>query len=191
MVLLAVLILGERPQILTYIGTFLVVIGMMVLALEKRQSPGGREDQSFWKHYGLAALATLMFGASALLRKAGIILVPNMSLALSSTAVGIFLAVILTNSFISTNNRIRFTRQSTGYFIASGILNTVAHLSLFAALSLAPISLVVPLAYVTPLFAMGFSWLLFREMEHLNFRLVAGGILIIAGAIFVTISRTA
>lgn len=164
---------------------------MMVLALEKRQSLDGRGEQPFWKHYGLAALATLMFGASALLRKAGITLVPNMSLALSATAVGMFLAIIFTNIFISANNRIRFTHQSIGYFIASGILNTVAHLSLFAALSLAPISLVVPLAYVTPLFAMGYSWLLFREMERLNFRLVAGGVLIIAGAIFVTISRAA
>ncbi len=189
MVLLAVLILGERPRPLIYVGTLLIVVGMMVLALERRQSAGGDADQPFWRHYGLAALATLMFGASALLRKTGITLVPSMSVALSATAVGMFLATLLANPLISADNRIRWTRQSVGYFAASGVLNTVAHFCLFAALSRAPVSLVVPLAYVTPLFAMGYSWLLFREMERLNFRLVIGGVLIIAGAVIVTISR--
>ena len=128
----------------------------------------------------------LMFAVAAALRKMGVSRVPSLSVALCAASIGVLGATLFLQRFLPEGNRIRFTRQSVGWFAASGAINSLAHFSFFSALQRAPLSSVVSLAYISPLFALGYSWLLFREVERLNIRVLAGALLICAGAIVVT-----
>jgi len=188
--LIAVTLMGEKPGPWTYLGTGLIVGGVIVLSNEHRLAAlPGRGNQPFWRVFILAASATLLFAVAAALRKVGVIRVPSLSVALCAASIGVLGATLFLHRFLPEGNRIRFTRQSVGWFAASGAINSLAHLSFFSALQRAPLSSVVSLAYVSPLFALGYSWLLFREVERLNIRVLAGALLICAGAVVVTQAR--
>ncbi|MFQ5912348.1 MAG: DMT family transporter [Nitrospinota bacterium] len=190
MVLIAVVALGERPTPLVYLGTLLIMAGVAALAREQR-SASRREPRgkSVWHYFIFAVLAMLMFAVAAALRKVGLSMIPSLSVALSLAAIGTLLVVALWHPFLPQEDRVKISRHNIGYFLASGILSSSGHLAFFAALQRGPLSTVAPLVYTTPLFALAFSWLLFREVERLNSRLVAGALIVCAGAVLVTMSR--
>lgn len=190
-VIFAVVTLGERPNWLVYWGTVLIVAGVISLAREQRGagSRGEAGRKPVWYYFVLPAVATLLFGAAATLRKVGISMIPNLSVALSASAIGGLLAIALWHPFLPREERVRLGRRNVGYFVANGVLVSLGHLAFFAALQRGPLSIVAPLVYTTPLFALAFSWLLFREVERLNARLAASALLICVGAALVTLSR--
>ncbi len=190
--LIAVTLMGERPDPWTYVGTGLIVGGVMVLSSEHRLAAlpeKGGGNQPFWRAYTPAAAAMLLFAVAAALRKMGVVRVPSLSVALCAASIGVLGATLFLQRFLPEGSRIRFTRQSVGWFAASGAINSLAHFSFFSALQRAPLSSVVSLVYVSPLFALGYSWLLFRKVERLNIRILAGALLICAGAVVVTQTR--
>ncbi|MBI2880807.1 MAG: DMT family transporter [Candidatus Tectomicrobia bacterium] len=190
-VIFAVVTLGERPNWLVYWGTVLIVAGVISLAREQRGagSRGEAGRKPVWYYFVLPAVATLLFGAAATLRKVGISMIPNLSVALSASAIGGLLTIALWHPFLPREERVRLGRRNVGYFVANGVLVSLGHLAFFAALQRGPLSIVAPLVYTTPLFALAFSWLLFREVERLNTRLAASALLICVGAALVTLSR--
>ena len=191
-VIFAVLVLGERPKPLIYAGTVLIVAGVMGLANERRSAAhkmGGRGGKSVWRDFIFAAGALLLFAAATTLRKVGIQLLPDLSMALTLSGLGSLLAIVCWYPFLPRRERFRFNRVNFWQFAASGVLAALGHLTFFAALKLAPLSSVAPLIFTTPFFAVLFSWLFFRELEKVNARVVAGALLICAGAALVTIYR--
>jgi drug/metabolite transporter (DMT)-like permease len=189
-VIIAVIILGERPAPLVYFGTLLIVAGVISLAREQ-QTTSKEEGQkkSIWHYFIFVVLATLMFGVAGVFRKAGIPLVPNLSVAMCMAALGTLLVIVCWHPFLAQEYRIQIKRTSMKYFLISSICLTAGHLSFFAALQRGPLSTVAPLVYTTPLFALGFSWVLIRQIERLNSRLVLGAFLLCAGGALVTMSR--
>lgn len=189
-VIIAVTILGERPTFLVYFGTLLIMAGVISLAREQRSaSRSEARGKSVWYYFIFAVLATLMFAAAAVLRKVGVAIIPSLSMALSLAAAGTLLVVAFWYPFLPPEDRIKISRENVWHFVANGVFASLGHLAFFAALQRGPLSAVAPLVYMTPLFAMAFSWFLFRELERLNLRLVAGALLICAGAALVTMSR--
>jgi len=189
-ILFAVITLGERPTAGVYLGTLLIVAGVMVLAQEQRShSKSLAEGKSVWHAFIFVILATIMFVLAAIFRKIGVALIPSLSVGLSISAMGGLLVVALWHPFLPKADRVRIARPALGFFIISGILSSSGHLAFFAALQRGPLSIVAPLAYTSPLFALVLAWLLIREEERLNARVVFGAILICAGAALVTMSR--
>ena len=189
-VVLAVLALGERPKPLIYAGTILIVAGVMSLANERRSAVHKLgAGKSVWHDFIFAAGALLLFAAATTLRKVGIQLLPDLSMALTLSGLGSLLAIVCWYPFLPRQERFRFNRVNFWQFVASGVLAALGHLTFFAALNLAPLSSVAPLIFTTPFFAVLFSWLFFRELEKVNARVVAGALLICAGAALVTIYR--
>ena len=189
-VIIAVLVLGENARPLIYAGTLLIMAGITLLSHERKSaSDAGNKRRPFWSGFLYASGAAFMFGVAGVLRKAGITLIPSVSLALCAAAIGALAAILLWNPFLPPEDRIRYGRKNIGYFLISATINSLAHFAYFNALKRAPISAVVPLAYTTPLFALVFSWLFFRKMEQLNARVIAGAVLVCGGAALVTLSR--
>ena len=82
-VIVAVAALGEKPTFLVYFGTLLIVAGVVSLARERQTASGeGVQEKSVWYYCIFVVLATLMFGAAAVLRKAGLPMIPNLSVAM-------------------------------------------------------------------------------------------------------------
>ena len=116
-------------------------------------------------------------------------LIPSLSVGLCLSAVGTLVVTGFWNFLLPLGDRVRFTRQSTLPFLLSGIFTSLGHLAFFSALQRASLSAVAPLVFTVPIFALGFSWLLFREVERLHARLLAGVVLICGGAALVTMAR--
>lgn len=189
-VIIAVAALDENPSPLIYAGTLLIMAGIMFLSHERKSaSDAGNKRRPFWSGFLYASGAAFMFGVAGVLRKAGITLIPFVSVGLCTAAIGALVAILLWNPFLPREDRIRYGRKNIGYFLVSATINSLAHFAYFNALKRAPISAVVPLAYTTPLFALAFSWLFFRKMERLNARAIAGAVLVCGGAALVTLSR--
>ena len=189
-VIIAVLALGERPRLVVYLGTLLIVIGVISLSRERGYFPpetAGRK--SVWHYFLFVFMATLMFGLTAVLRKAGLAITPTLSVAMCVAAIGTLTVVASVNPILPREFRVTLNGPSLRLFLLSGLCLSTGHLSFFAALQRGSVSNVAPLVYTTPIFALAFSWLLLREVERLNARLLFSGILICAGAALVTISR--
>jgi DME family drug/metabolite transporter len=189
-VVLAVAALGERPSPGVYLGTFLLVTGVMLLAEEQRAaSKSDGRGKTVWYYFLYALVAGLFMGVAMAIRKLGIVLIPSLSTGLSMAAIGTLLILFLWYPFLPREERFKFSCQGVGWFLASAFFTSSAHLFFFVALQRGPLATVAPLSSTGPLFALGYSWLLLREVERLSIRLVAGAFLICAGAALISMSR--
>ncbi len=140
-VIFAVLVLGERPKPLIYAGTVLIVAGVMGLANERRSTAhkmGGRGGKSVWHDFIFAAGALFLFSTATTLRKVGIQLLPDLSMALTLSGLGSLLAIVCWYPFLPRRERFRFNRVNFWQFAASGVLAALGHLTFFAALKRLP-----------------------------------------------------
>jgi DME family drug/metabolite transporter len=189
-VVLAVAALGERPSPGVYLGTFLLVAGVMLLTQEQRAaSKSDGSGKPLWYYFLYALLAGLALGVAIVIRKIGIVIIPSLSTGLSMAALGTLLVLFLWQPFLTPEERFKFSRRGVGWFLASAVFTSSAHLFFFAALQRGPVTIVAPLSSTVPLFTLGYSWLLLREVERLSFRLVAGAFFICAGAALISMSR--
>jgi uncharacterized membrane protein len=186
-VLAAAVFLGEGPSSLIYLGTLSIMSGIILLAWERRSA--ARTWSSVRHDFRFAALSALTYGITAVLRKAGVSLIPSLSLGLSTAAFGTLLLIAVCYPFLPRTERVQFSRNNFGYFLVSAFFSTLSHFAFFAALQRGPLFTVAPLVYTAPLFVLVFSWLWFRQAEGLSFRLAVGVVLICAGAALVAMSR--
>ena len=186
-VLVAAIFLGEAPSSLIYLGTLSIMGGIIFLAQERRST--ARAWGAVRHDFLFAALSALAFGITAVLRKAGVSLVPSLSLGLSTAALGTLGLIAVCYPLLPRTERVQFSRKNFGYFLISAFFSTLSHFAFFAALQRGPLFTVAPLVYTSPLFVLVFSWLWFRQAEGLSFRLAAGVVLICAGAALVAMSQ--
>ena len=73
--------------------------------------------------------------------------------------------------------------------LGSSVFQAVGILFFWSAIKTGQVTQVIPLSRLSLLLIIFLSWLLFRKEERLNFYVVAGAILICAGAAFVTMAR--
>jgi uncharacterized membrane protein len=74
-------------------------------------------------------------------------------------------------------------------FVLAGITENVSVFLLVAALSVGAVSVAAPLASVSPVFVLVFSFFFLRGIEMLNRRIVLGTLLIVAGIYLITALR--
>lgn len=188
-VFIGVVWLAERPSWLALVGTLSIVVGVMIVMREKRSKAGeNRVGRSFGYYFMFAVLATILFGLTTVLRKVGISLIPLLSLSLCVAALGTFGVIFCWYPFLPRTERVQLSWQNIGFFLVSGLMSSLSHLSLFAALQYGTVSVVAPLAYTNPLFVLVFSWLFLRRLEQVTISLVIGALMICLGAGLVTMS---
>jgi len=67
------------------------------------------------------------------------------------------------------------------WYLLAGLSNSVFLLSYYAALSLAPVSLVVPILQLSPLIVMALSYAFLDKLERVTLGLVAGAVVVVLG----------
>lgn len=181
--LLAVLFLGERVTLVTVAGIVVLVVGLITLSLAEGGDLGG------WRPRDLVfpLAAALFFGVGNVVRKFALGAYPVTLLeavAINETAATLGL---LTFALVAGRRDIvHAPRRSYGYFVLSGVLSSVALLSLFAAFSVGRVVVVDPLAATSPLFTLVFAWLFLGDLERVTLRVVAGAGLIVTGIAMIT-----
>lgn len=185
--LIALAALGEPLGPVTAAGIVVLVAGLVLLALSR----GG--DLEGWTArdllWPLAAAAT--FAVANVARRYGMVESPVTALeavAINETA-GLLALVAYVLARGRTAAVLSMPRETYRYFAASGLLTTVAMVSLMAALGLEEgrIAVVDPLVATAPLFTLLFAAVLLRDVERVTRGVVAGAALIVVGAAMITL----
>lgn len=132
----------------------------------------------------LALNTAVMASISFLLRKTGLRLLPDPTLAAALTVTGSLAMLLPFQALRSRRNPLRTDRNSLTFLIAGGLLTTAGFLSYFLALNLGDIVRVTPLGNTSPIFAVGLLYM-FRQIEKVAPSTTLGAILTVAGVLFV------
>jgi len=179
---LAILILGERVTVPIVIGTLVIVAGTTLL------SAGGRSTGIRPVALLLPLTSALCFGVVAILRKIGLMgMTPVFGFAVNVTA-----ALVAYTAFLlaSRQRAMMLCRgRSLIYFMMAGVAENVGVFLLLEGLSLGTVSVVAPLASVSPIFVLALSFFFLRGIDILNRRIVVGTLLIVSGVYLITALR--
>jgi drug/metabolite transporter (DMT)-like permease len=178
-VILSIPILAEKPTITTILGATSVTIGIILAS--------GAKEFKLEKAVAIALAATLSYALSNIISKAGLQIEPDpyLSAQVGATTSLIFFLIYM----ICTNqkNNIKIPKTSLLYFITTGIVMSIAWLSMMTALKLGAVSIVTTIVYSYPLFTLLLTRLLMKE-EKFGTREIVGAITIILGVAVVTLS---
>jgi len=180
---LAVIIMGETWSLQNFLGTTLVILGIVVLSMREA-------SQTRWRKRDLVfpALASLSFAISTNLRKFGLLLdnVPLVAAAVTATTALVFALALLK----ARGGRRAFvlTRSSCGWFLAAGLSTTAAMLSVFFALSYGRVVIVDPLVNTNPVLALPLSFLFLKDLEAVTSRIVLGTLCTVVGTVLVILA---
>jgi uncharacterized membrane protein len=176
---LAIVLLDEHVTVPILAGTVVIVAGTMLLSI------GGKAVGVRPAQLVLPVLSAACFGIVAVLRKMGLAGTgPVLGMAANvTTALVAFTAFLLAAGHAPA---MRCRGRSLIYFVGAGIAENVAVFLIIVALKFGAVSVVAPLANVSPIFVLLLSFFFLRGLEILNARLVAGTLLIVAGAYLVT-----
>jgi len=179
---LAIAVLGERVTAPIVVGTLVIVGGTTLL------SAGGRASGVRAAALVLPLMSAVCFGVVAVLRKIGLAgMAPIPGFAVNITA-----ALIAYTAFLvaSRQSALMLCRgESLVYFVMAGVAENAGVFLLLLALSVGTVSVVAPLASVSPIFVLVLSFFFLRGIEMLNRRIIAGTVLIVVGVYLITALR--
>jgi DME family drug/metabolite transporter len=178
--ILAVLLMGESWTLQNFLGTSLVILGIVILSTRG-------SGQTRWRKRDLVfpALAALSFAVSTNLRKLGLLIdnVPLVAAAVTATTAVIFSMTIL--RFQGGRQAFLLPRKSLGWLLAGALTTTAAMVSVFYALSYGKVVIVDPLVNANPVLTLPLSALFLKDLEAVTFRVVAGTLCTVLGTVLV------
>jgi DME family drug/metabolite transporter len=180
----AVIFLAEVWLLQNIVGTLLVISG--VVALSMAQPAQGR-----WRKLDVIypVIGALAFGASSILRKAGLeyVAIPVLAGAVTAGTAAIFSFALL--QFRGGKEALKLTRQSAAWLFPAAFFNTAATLSVFYALSHGKVVIVEPLVSSNPVLTLLFTAIFLRDLEAVNLRVIGGALLTVMGTILVVLAK--
>jgi drug/metabolite transporter (DMT)-like permease len=204
---LAILVLGETLTPLRIFGIVLVLIGPMLViqgsgpkravgaaaTTPPATAPAGFEPK-YAEGYLCAFLCAMAFGTSPILiaigiEKAG----PGSSLAggfISYTAA----ALVIWGALLASGeyrHALAIEREPAKWFTLTGLLVCASQIFRYAALSLAPVSVVTPIQRLSNIFRIYASWLLNREHEVFDKSVILATVVSLVGAAALSVSTEA
>ena len=131
--------------------------------------------------------AGMCYGVSSVLIKHGMggMAPPLVGAAVSLLAGMVGLSVLGARSIKTDLDK----RKGIFFMLLAGITAACGVISMFFALSMAPVVVVAPLQSTNPLFALLWSYLFIGRLEKITPRLVIGCILVVSGVILITVGR--
>ena len=166
------------------VGTLLVISGVILLSTSKpAQGPWRKLDVIY------PLIGAMAFGASTILRKAGLDYVPIPVLAAAVTA---GTAAIFSFGLLQIRGgkaALKLTRRSAGWLFTAALFNTAATLSVFYALSYGKVVIVEPLVSSNPVLTLLFTAIFLRDLEAINLRVIIGALLTVTGTVLVVMAR--
>ncbi len=176
----AVIFLAEAWVLQNIVGTLLVIGGTIVLSMARPAKGEWRKLDVIYPFVGAMA-----FGASAILRKAGLdyVGIPVMAAAVTAGSAAVFSFLLL--QIQGGKVAFKLTRTSAAWLFPAGVFNTAAMLSVFYALSHGKVVIVEPLVSSNPVLTLLFTAIFLRDLEALNLRVIIGALLTVIGTILV------
>lgn len=182
--ILAFVLLAEAVALPVVAGIVVLVGGLVVLSLSKGGDVGGWKPHELLFPVGAAAA----FALADVVRRFGLTTTPATALqgvTLNETAGGLVLAAYL---LLRRRDDLGLvSRETWGYFVASGLLNALSFWLLFVALQTGPVAVISSLVATTPLFTTVFAYALLGDLERVTGGVVVGALLVVVGAGLITL----
>lgn len=179
----AIALLGEQMTIPIFCATVLIIIG---IALVSHREGSVGEVRLLYVAYPL--LASLLGGFSQVLRKFGLASVPHPFLAAAVTATTSFVVSSLTLWISGKRKEIfQLNKDCLPFYIAAGVAVSLGMVTIYYALDLGKVTVVIPISSTGPLFALTLSAIFLRDVERVTLRIVLGALLIVAGVLLITL----
>ena len=191
-VLFALAFLGEEMTLLKATGVALVLLGPALAAAPSRTQhsrAGAADDGELLGRtihgYGFAALGTVMFGISPILIRFALEDSGGLGILGGLVSYGAAAALLIPFALTSGQLRsaIRLDRTTQAWFAFGGFTIFLGHMFRFLALSVAPVSIVVPLLRSQTLFAVALGYLVNRQYESFHPKTIGGIAIALAGSV--------
>lgn len=179
--LLAMAFLGEEPTWYNLAGIFLVVGGIAVISSGATAGRWQRVD-ILWP-LGAAVAGSV----AALCWRVGIQAFPD---TVAGTAVAIVSALVVVSAYVLVTRRSKIrdnVRTTWKFFIVAGAIEGFGKFLYASALQLGEIYRMLPLIQTSPLFVVLLSLVVLRQAERITWRVPAGAVLTVGGAILVNV----
>jgi len=176
----AVLLLGEVWLAQNILGTFLVILGVVILSTSRPASGEWNKKDIIYP-----VLAALAFGISTTFRKSGLIVIQVPLLAAAVTVGTAFFVLLAIVGFMGGRRILRFNQRSSGWLFAGALINSSAILSFFSALNVGTVVRVEPLVACNPLLTILWASIFLRQLETLTLRVIIGALVTVAGTVLV------
>ncbi len=183
---LAMLLLGERPNLLVSLGTPTVVSGLVLVVMSSNS--GRLKEQTITPRnlgYLLAAVGALTFASRDVISRHVVsgIAPPLVTAAFALVIGGCLLFLVIHRDIVNS------LRYIPGRYVAvccvAGIFQGLAIASLFLALSRAPVTVVSPINASSALITLALAHVFLRRLESINLLLVLGTLLSVGGVTMV------
>jgi transporter family protein len=182
--LFAIIVLGERPTFWVLIGTIGIVTGVILLAIREDES----HSFSSWFRSALIfpLITSLAYALTPNFAKIGFAhqQTPFVAMVIAFAAGNVL--ILTGRSFSEIGGKIRATRSSWLWFCMAGTFNFLSTFLLWQALIRGNITTIVPLSRLSPLWILILSYLFFKKLERITFRLVLATSFVVAGGVFIT-----
>jgi DME family drug/metabolite transporter len=182
---IAITILGEQTSLLIIVGTFLVVVGIILISWKpEQQLPGFHR----W-HLLLPIGAAFLTGINHPIRRYVLTMANEplfFSALMGAVSLGGFL-VYLAGS--PESHRLVWNRQAIGPFLATGLCETLSILFIITAISLGRVVVVVPIATSYPVWSLIQARIFLRDVESINWKIVVGILSVVAGNFAIHLGR--
>ena len=135
----------------------------------------------------LPIASAIFYGGSSVTRKAALNILPD---SVFGAVIGAISSIAAYSIYLILTRRtgdLQINRASGKFFLANGVVLTLAWLSMLTALTAGKVSVVSALGGTSPLFAVLLSAILLRGSEELNLRIGLGALTIVAGAVVITL----
>lgn len=186
---LAVLLLGETLTPVHLAGILLVVAGVAIISWESANSRATLDAEGLpYRSLALPLVGAFLFGVEPVFAKVGLAegtpVLVGLSIKTVSAGLG-FVAYLWWRGALPSRSQL--VDGDLHWTVAAGVANTGFLLAYYTALGVAPVVLVVPIMQTSPLVVAGVSVLFLQRLEHVTPRLVAGSLVVVAGAVTVTV----
>ena len=181
--LMAIIFLGEQLTLPIIVATLMIIAGIILLSWRSGSLKLVGSALFLWYPIAASALA----GASQVVRKFGLAAVPHPFLAAAVTATSSFAVSMVTLWYVEkTEETWKMNRQCFGWFLAAGITISLGMTSIYYALDLGKVSVVIPISSTGPLFSLILTALFLRDVERVTLRIVISAAMIVAGVVLLS-----
>ena len=180
---MAIVFLGEEITLPIIVATLMIIGGITLLSWRHGAMKLAGSAVYLW----FPIAASVLAGASQVVRKFGMAAVPHPFLAAAVTATSSLIISVLVMWYVEkTQETWKMNRQCVWWFLAAGITVSFAMTSIYHALDLGKVSVVIPLSSTAPLFSLILTALFLRGVERVTPRIVVSTVLIVSGVALIT-----
>ncbi len=191
-VLFALTFLDEAMTPLKAVGIGLIFVGPALAASspQPQRAPAGASEDAevparLLEGYGFAALGTLMFGVSPILIRFALEDSGGLGVLGGLVSYAAAAAILAPIALFSgqASGALNLDRGTQVWFLSGGLTIFLGHMFRFLALSLAPVTIVIPLLRSQTIFALALGYVVNRRYENFHPRTLAGVAAAVAGSL--------